>query len=114
MEREFRIRFCVICWEKRCHKTLRAPELATNTGDGIGKCRVFLDIPTGLTKRVRFTAILRMRQQCHQREERQQRWGGPGDSLLIPLPLGFHAEVGADCLESGLHLPTADEPGNDL
>src|SRR5918995_5538962 len=47
------------------------------------------------------------------REEPQQRWSGPLDRPLQPMPLGFEPEALAGLLECSLHLPASYEPRDD-
>ncbi len=44
----------------------------------------------------------------------QQGRGGADDGQIRPLPLGLHAQVGTHGLEGDLHLPTAQEPPQQL
>lgn len=106
--------FCAIGVRRGHDKTLGAPELAAHAGEGVGEGRLRLGIPTGLVNGLRLTEEMEMGQQRHQREDPQERGGGAGDGLLVPLALGLHPQVGAHGLEGGLHLPAAHKPGNDL
>src|SRR5215204_1789471 len=97
-----------------CEQTLLAPELPADRCEGIGEGRVLLAIPSRNAGLQAHTVVEAHGEQRHDREQPKQARRGAGDRLVRPLALGLNAEVVAYLAEGDLHLPTLDEPADDL
>src|SRR4051812_39736106 len=95
-------------------KNLLSPQLLAHQGERIGEGRMSLVVPGRPPKGARCLPHPAMGEQGDEREQTQQRRGGPSYCQVRPLPLRLETEMPTHLLECRLQLPAHDEPGEDL
>src|SRR5262245_8110385 len=90
------------------------PQLLPHPGNRIRKRGAGFAIPCRAAHTCRSFFAQQMRSQCNDRVEAQQRRSGTGNSLIIPLALRFHPQMGPRFFPRDFHRPATHKPGQYL